>query len=319
MKSRVNILMLGGAKRVSLARLLIAAGERMGVEVGLFSSEIIPTVPISCVGTVIEGKRWNDPGIYDNLSAAIEAHDIGIVLPFVDGAIEICSRLKEMHTEVFIPVSPYGVAHSMFDKAEAAELFSKNGFAIPATYNAWDCRYPAILKPREGSASKGIKVVDNADELGKIDCPDKYLIQEYIADRDEYTVDCYVSTVSRKTLCAVPRLRISTSGGEVDRTVTRRIPLLIDSSKMILEKLGFEGPVTIQFIHDKKRGRYLLMEINPRLGGGVVCSINAGADIPGMILTEWLGKEAGECTEWRDNALMARYFSEVMFYDDEKR
>lgn len=319
MKRQANILMLGGAKRVSLARLLIEAGKRMGIEVKIFSSEIVKEVPIACVGTVVEGVRWSDPGIYDNLSAVIRQHGIGIVLPFVDGAIEICSRLKEIHPEVFIPVSPYEVAHAMFDKAEAAALFERNGFAIPATYSKENCSFPAILKPREGSASKGIITVNNAEELDKITDIDKYLIQEYIANRDEYTVDCYVSAISKRVLCTVPRLRISTSGGEVDRTITRRIPELIGNSTMILEKLGFEGPVTIQFIHDKARGRYLLMEINPRLGGGVVCSINAGAAIPEMILTEWLGREAAVCGDWRGNALMARYFNEVMFYEDENR
>ena len=55
MKRQANILMLGGAKRVSLARLLIEAGKRMGIEVNIFSSEIIKEVPIACVGTVVEG------------------------------------------------------------------------------------------------------------------------------------------------------------------------------------------------------------------------------------------------------------------------
>ena len=304
MKRQANILMLGGAKRVSLARLLIDAGKRMGIEVKIFSSEIVREVPIACVGTVVEGVRWSDPGIYDNLSAAIRQHGIGIVLPFVDGAIEICSRLKEIHPEVFIPVSPYEVAHAMFDKAE------NTGFKSEAVRKSEE--YGQI-------ASKGIITVNNAEELDKITDIDKYLIQEYIANRDEYTVDCYVSAISKRVLCTVPRLRISTSGGEVDRTITRRIPELIGNSTMILEKLGFEGPVTIQFIHDKAHGRYLLMEINPRLGGGVVCSINAGAAIPEMILTEWLGREAAVCGDWRGNALMARYFSEVMFYEDENR
>lgn len=319
MKRKANILMLGGAKRVSLARLLIAAGQRMEIEVKIFSSEIMSEVPISCVGTVVKGTRWSDPDIFDNLSATIRRHDIGIVLPFVDGAIEICSRLKEMHPDVFIPVSSFEMTHAMFDKAEAAELFGLNGFDIPATYSNDDFRFPAILKPREGSASKGIKIVNNPDELSKIKDTGKYLIQEYIADRDEYTVDCYVSVLSKKVLCAVPRLRISTSGGEVDRTATRRIPELISKSRHILTALNLEGPITIQFLHDKQRDRYLLMEINPRLGGGVVCSINAGADIPGMILKEWLGEEAEPCDDWRDNALMARYFSEVMFYENEKQ
>ena len=130
---------------------------------------------------------------------------------------------------------------------------------------------------------------------------------------DEYTVDCYVSTVSGRVACAVPRLRISTSGGEVDRTETRRIPTLMQQSEHILTELKFRGPVTLQFLHDKATDRYLLMEINPRLGGGVVCSIHAGADIAEMILRESRGEEARRIDDWRDRALMTRYFAEVMF------
>lgn len=313
MSKTTTILMLGGAKRVSLARLFIDAGKRLGRDVRIVSSETQTSVPISCIGKVIEGRRWSDPGIYDHLSEVIRNEQADIVLPFVDGAIEICSRLKTLHPDVFIPVSDYDVAHAMFDKAEAARLFEEKGFAIPATYSATGCRFPAILKPREGSASKGIIVAhDNAD-LQAIACPERYLIQEYIADREEYTVDCYVSPLSGNVLCTVPRLRISTSGGEVDRTRTCRIPQLMEESGKILRLLGLSGPITLQFLHDKTDGRYLLMEINPRLGGGVVCSILAGADIAEMILTEAEGTEAGRSDNWRDGALMARYFSEVMF------
>lgn len=316
MSNQLNILMLGGAKRVSLASLLKDAGARHGFDVNIYSSEIIPTVPIASVGTVIEGCKWRDPQIFENLSAAIRNYNISIVLPFVDGAIEVCSKLKEMHPEVFIPVSDYEVAHAMFDKSVAAQVFESHGFEIPATYTSANCRFPAILKPREGSASKGIVVAANEEELAAIPNHDKYLIQEYIADRDEYTVDCYVSMISGEVLCTVPRIRISTSGGEVDRTETRRIPQLINQSRTILRELNFRGPITLQFIHDKATDRYLLMEINPRLGGGVVCSIHAGADIAEMIITESTGKTAQPVEDWKDNALMARYFSEVMFYPE---
>ena len=127
-----------------------------------------------------------------------------------------------------------------------------------------------------------------------------------------------MSTVDGEVLCAVPRIRLSTSGGEVDRTETRRIDELLEASDSILRRLGFRGPVTLQFLFDKATGSYLLMEINPRLGGGVVCSILAGADIPSMLLAEAAGEKAEPCRSWRDRALMARYFSEVMFFNDEK-
>ena len=84
------------------------------------------------------------------------------------------------------------------------------------------------MKPREGSASKGIVVVNSREELEKVGHFDRYLIQEYIADSEEYTVDCYVSTVDGEVLCAVPRIRLSTSGGEVDRTETRCIDELLE-------------------------------------------------------------------------------------------
>lgn len=313
MNNPTNVLMLGGAKRVSFARLLIEAGRHAGKDIQIFSYEIIPTVPIASVGKVIVGKRWNDPEILEHLDDTIRHNGIGIVLPFVDGAVEICSQLKERHPDVFIPVSPFEIAHAMFDKAKAAEIFQKEKFDIPKTYTPDECQYPAILKPRTGSASKGIIVAQKPDDLPESTLLNGYLMQEYIAEREEYTVDCYVSTISHRACCIVPRLRISTSGGEVDRTETHRIPRLIVASEHILQQLGLEGPVTLQFLHDKTTGRFLLMEINPRLGGGVVCSILAGADIPTMILAEADGKEAQQMDKWRDHALMARYFNEVMF------
>ena len=308
-----TVLMLGGAKRVSLAKHLIAAGNAMGRDVRILSSEIIEEVPIACVGTVVPGPRWRDADAVERLSATIKEYGVDIVLPFVDGAIEICSQLKERHKNVFIPVSDFSVAHAMFDKAAAASLFADKSIAIPATYAPDSCHFPAILKPREGSASKGIVVAHSQADVDAVANIGDYLIQEYIADREEYTVDCYVSALSGKVKCTVPRLRISTSGGEVDRTQTHRIPQLIAESEKILNAIAFRGPVTLQFLHDRTDGRYLLMEINPRLGGGVVCSIGAGANIAAMILQESIGEEAAACSDWRDGALMARYFSEVMF------
>lgn len=313
----LTVLMLGGAKRVSLARLLMAAGERRGRRVRIVSFELDKSVPISCVGKVVAGCRWRDADVLDRLGDVIRDERVDVVLPFVDGAIEVCSRLRPLHPGVFIPVSGFEVAHAMFDKVSAAALFAEKGFPIPATYTVDGCRFPAILKPREGSASKGIVVAYDRRGVEEAGNPEGYLIQEYIADREEYTVDCYVSMRSGEMLCAVPRLRISTSGGEVDRTQTRRIPRLIDESRRVVKELGLLGPVTLQFIRDKSDGRYLLMEINPRLGGGVVCSILAGADIAGMIIDEAAGKEAEASDGWRDNALMARYFSEVMFYGND--
>ena len=316
-KRKLNILMLGGAKRVSLAEQLIRAGKELGVEVSIFSHELGENEPIASVGTIIVGSRYSEKGIDDEIDHVINSHGIDVVLPFIDPAIEVAARCKSRRHEVFIPVSSKEVAHAMFDKATAAEWFERAGIPIPTTYSPDGMKYPAILKPRTGSASKGIIVVNNAEELAHAPLSlDEYLIQEYIAERDEYTVDCYVGTVDGEVKCAVPRVRIATAGGEVIRTETRRIPALMSLAERTLKELRLCGPVTLQFIFDRREGRFLLMEINPRLGGGVICSIMAGADIAKMIIEESEEMNASPCRVWRDGTLMTRYFKEVMFYKD---
>lgn len=316
-KRRLNVLMLGGAKRVSLAEQLIRAGKELGVEVKILSHELADTEPIASVGEIIIGSKYSGKDIDDEIDHVIKSHSIDIVLPFIDPGVEVASRCKERNPDVFVPVSSEEFAHAMFDKAIAAQWFERAEIPIPRTYTATDIQYPAILKPRTGSASKGIVVVNNADELSRAPLTlDEYLIQEYIADRDEYTIDCYVGTQDSEVKCAVPRIRLATAGGEVVRTETRRIPALMSMAENVLTTLGFCGAVTLQFIHDKRNGRFLLMEVNPRLGGGVICSILAGADIAKMIIEECEGYNANPCRTWRDGALMTRYFKEVMFFKD---
>ena len=316
-KRRLNVLMLGGAKRVSLAEQLIRAGKELGVEVKILSHELAPTEPIASVGEIIIGSKYCGKDIDSEIDHVIQSHSIDIVLPFIDPGVEVASRCKERNPDVFVPVCREELAHAMFDKAIAAEWFERAGIPIPKTYTADSIKYPAILKPRTGSASKGIVVVNDADDLSRVpNALDEYLIQEYIADRDEYTIDCYVGTEDSEVKCAVPRIRIATAGGEVIRTETRRIPALMSMATDVLTALGFRGAVTLQFIHDKERDRFLLMEVNPRLGGGVICSILAGADITKMIIEECEGYNANPCRTWRDGALMTRYFKEVMFFKD---
>lgn len=302
---------------MAMAEQLIRAGKRLGCNVKIFSHELSEQEPIASVGTIITGKRYSDPTVDVELDEIIARHDIHVVLPFVDPAIEPAARCKQRHAEVFVPVSSPEVSRAMFDKVLAAQLFEQNGIAIPVTYTAESIKYPAILKPRTGSASRGIVVAHNAADVQAAPLPlDQYLIQQYLANREEITVDCYVGTFDHETKCTVPRIRLATAGGEAIRTITQRNSQLEATAKQVLKSLHLEGAVTLQFIHDLDTDRYLLMEINPRLGGGVICSICAGADIASMIIEEAQDINAMPRHEWRDKTLMTRYFKEVIFFND---
>lgn len=314
MTNKITVLMLGGARRVSMAELLRDSGRRLGREVEIISYELMSQVPIASEGKVIVGLRWDDPGVVADIVRVCRENEVDIMLPFVDGAIEIAARCRPELREVFIPVSDPEVSDDMFDKVSAAKAFKEAGLPIPTTYTVLTARIPAIAKPRRGSASRGIKVFWNIEDLMHLENIGDYILQEYIEHMEEYTVDCYVSAAG-EIMCCVPRKRLEVMGGEVTRTCTCRLEPLIEQTRNVIKAFGLRGPVTVQFLHDLDTGRFLLMEVNPRLGGGVVCSIYAGAPITDYILQEALGIALAPCDDWSDGTLMARYWKEVIFHE----
>lgn len=310
---KTTILMLGGSRRVSMAELLKRSGSRLGSEVTVMAYELDEKVPIALEGKVIRGLRWDDPDVVDDIARVVRENDVDVILPFVNGAIEIASLCKERIPDVFVPVSDFATTSRMFDKIEAARLYKEAGFPIPRTYSVIDNEMPAIAKPRKGGSSRGIRIFNEVDDLMHLENLDDYLIQEYIEHNKEYTVDCYVSAKG-EIMVTCPRERLEVMGGEVTRTITCRNPQLIEMSRKVLEHFKLTGPVTMQFLHDLDRDRYLLMEVNPRLGGGVICSIYAGAPIPDYILSETMGISMKKCDDWADGVLMARYQKEAIFF-----
>lgn len=310
------ILFLGGAKRVSVARHIAAAFSARGFRARFFSYEIDTRVPIAEVGEVITGKRWNDPALSGHLAEIVREKGIRMIIPFVDGAVgpagDFAARFPEL--KVFVPGSDAALAGIMFDKTHAAGLFERLGLPVPPTASPQNTGgFPLIAKPRRGSASKGIRIITSADGLKSLPSPDNYLIQEYIPEREEISVDCYISVRTGEILTISPRRRVETLGGEAVRSITVDDPAATALAKRTIQATGLRGAVTIQLIRDLSQpGRLLIMEINPRLGGAVVCSIGAGADIPGQIADEALGltprpSKAIPGTE------MCRYFQEVIF------
>ncbi len=310
---RLNILFLGGAKRVSMARHFKAAGTRLGLEPGIVSYEAEPDVPIAIEGEVVIGKRWSDPDVVDDIRRVMREKECSIVVPFVDGAVAVAADVAAGQNDIFAPCSSAGLSQSMFDKVLAAGQFDKAGIPTPRTYAPGDS-FPLIAKPRTGSASKGIVKLCDEASLSALENPQDYIIQEFIENAEEYTVDCYVSVLTGEICAVVPRVRMAVEGGEVVRTMTVDNPALVALSRHTLSALGLRGAVTLQFICDRTRPeRMLLMEINPRLGGGAVCAIHAGADLAEMILSESTGIPA-KPSAYRPLTEIFRYRAEVVFY-----
>lgn len=315
MSRRLNILFLGGAKRVAVGRMILDAAARRGIDASIFGYELDVRVPLAVIGTILPGKRWSDPGFFSHLEEVVTENEINMILPFVDGAIAPAAEFAATHPGAFCPGSNKEVAEIFFDKCRSAEVFECASLPIPATLRDFAApTFPLIAKPRRGSASKGIEILNDTEDLDRIKpLADNYLIQHYISDAEEITVDCFVAADGR-ILAVSPRLRLETAGGEAVRTVTVDSPQAIELAERTITATGLRGACTIQMLRDSE-GRLMLMEINPRLGGGVVASVNAGADIPSLIVDEYLGLPLDRLFPIPD-VLTVRYLSDIAFLPD---
>lgn len=311
---QLTVLLLGGARRVSLAELFKRSGQRIGYKVNIVSYDLSEEVPIALEAKVIKGLKFNNPDVVADIKKVVADYDVNIILPIVNNSIEIASVLKSELPDVFVPVTDFENAKSLFDKAEAAKVFKEAKLPIPRTYSVISAQMPAIAKPRKGGSSRGIQIFTNIEDLMHLQDLQNYLIQEYIEHAREYTVDCYIDGKG-EILVTVPRERLEIMGGESTRTITCHNKVLETLSREVIEKFSLRGPVNLQFLHDLDTDRYLLMEVNPRLGGGVICSIYAGAPIVDYIIDESFGAELQPCTDWASGTLLARYFKEAVFYE----
>lgn len=315
MASKLGILFLGGAKRVSMARKFKTAGQRRDISVSIYSYEMSGTVPIAAEAEVIIGLRWSDPGIYAHLQQICREKDISVVVPFVDGAIAIAAGLAKRTPGIFAPACDADTAEAMFDKRSAATIFESLGLPIPETFDSpvYTDGLRLIAKPRHGSASKGIVKIDSADDFAAIAANrHDYLIQRRIDNRDELTVDCYVRIADGTPVCIVPRVRDSIAGGEVTQTTVIHDADVTDLCRRTLHSTGLRGAVTIQLIRELPSRQLSIMEINPRLGGGAVAAVCAGADLPGYIIDEAGGISPEPLTDYQD-IIVARYLDEIAF------
>lgn len=321
-KGQVSLLFLGGAKRVAMARMFKDAARRRGLECSITGYELSSRSALSCEGKITEGLRWDDPGLLADLGRVSDENGIDIVLPFVDSAVGVAADFAASEYaggSVFAPVSERRRTECMFDKITAADLFERLGLPIPPTWKHGAPCGHLIAKPRFGSASKGLEKIDNLHDLYQIigRGDDKYLIQQRFDKREEITADCYVGMHTGKIAAISPRRRGEVSGGEVVRTITISDPEAEALIRRTLVATGLRGAVTVQLLRDLDTGHLMIMEINPRLGGGAVASVHAGVDLPDLIIADALGQDLPELHAI-PGVETVRYLEDVVFYPEEK-
>ena len=180
--------------------------------------------------------------------------------------------------------------------------------------------YPVVVKPADGSGSRGFKICNNIDDVRiaypvaeKISTTGQVIVEDYIpydATIIHYTLvngKCYYSGISDKISCRFESSGSSVMGLQVFPSLGEKAYLetLNDKAINMFESLGFEnGPVWIEAFFDGK-DKFVFNEMGYRYGGSSTfypVEWMFGFSQMEMLLNFAVGNETGHFIPVRNNS-----------------
>ena len=317
----VSVLVTDGEQRAALAA--VRSLGRAGYTVIVASA-----LPHSLAGSsryASQSVRVPDPlAEPDDFAAAIQAalreRPVQVVLPITEAAILALLKVRES-LDAAIPFPSAEVFRRVSDKAAVMAIAPDVGIAVPeqrlvlsraeaAGLHGAGLRFPLVLKPArsvaEGVAGRVklgvLHVADRAELEAKLDrLPEEafpLLIQSRIVGPG-VGVFLMLWDGQLRALFMHRRLREKPPSGGVSvySESVMADPALIDRSKALLDRLGWQGVAMVEYKIDAASGVPYLMEINGRLWGSLQLAVDSGVDFPSLLVASALGENPEACPE----------------------
>ena len=305
--------------------------RQLGYEIVLVNSN--PATIMTDPGTA--DTTYIEPLTVERLEKIIEKERPDAVLPNLGGqtGLNLTSELYKQGILDRYHVQVIGVEADAIERGEDRIAFKKTmnrlNVEMPrseATTTvegsekiAADLSYPVVVRPAYTLGGTGGGLVYNVEELRNIaargiaaSLVGQVLIEESVlgweelelevvrdADNNMITV-CFIENVDAMgvhtgdSYCTAPMLTISTELQEKLQEISYRI----------VESIGVTGGTNIQFAHDPKTGRVVVIEINPRTSRSSALASKA-TGFPIALISSKLaaGLTLAEIPYWRDGTL----------------
>jgi len=294
------------------------AANRLGIDLRVVAGDLAPDFSPACceADAVVETPRCDSPDFLNVVLDACARHGVGLVVPTIDPELILYSRMRDEFARLGtkVAVSDEAVVDLARDKLATAEWLEQRGFPTPLTIGLDKLRqapasitWPLLLKPKAGSASKGIYVARTFGDLRDPKLDADYVAQALLSG-EEYTTNIFFDQTGRFR-AAVPHVRYEVRAGEVSKGETVRNAALIGLAEQLGRELtGARGALCFQAIIGAD-GEASIFEINARFGGGYPLAHRAGARFAEWLLAECMGAPVDYAHEWKSGLRMLRYDS----------
>lgn len=257
--------------------------------------------------------RCKDPAFPEVVLDLCQRWNIRLLIPTIDTELPIYARVRDQFLAHGITIGISGPQTIAIggDKIATHQFLKQHQFPTVAQYDDLPPGevppLPVIIKPRFGSASNGVQLVEDADAYQFFHRRTAEPIVQELAHGTEYTVNFFVGR-SGRCLAAVPHRRIETRGGEVSKSVTHNHAGLMELAERFAATLpdAFGAMCFQAFLQPD--GQMRIIELNCRFGGGYPMAHAAGVNFIQWLLDAAQGTpEPSTATTWQNGLAMLRW------------
>jgi carbamoyl-phosphate synthase large subunit len=265
--------------------------------------------------------RGDDPRIATMLLDLCRAEQVDDLVPTVDTELLPLARTREdfANAGVTLVLASEETLAVCLDKWLLAERCT-GAVRVPDTWlvdEAFDASAPSlpvIVKPRSGSGSRGIVLVERRAELEALARDGTLLVQEHLPG-PEHSLDV-LARADGHVAAVVPRERLKVDSGIAVTGRTKHDPRLDAFAREVAARIGLTTVANVQVKEDAD-GEPALLEVNPRFPGTMPLTVASGVDMPRLAIGEALGTPVPDGPLAFDDIAMVRYFEERFFsFDD---
>lgn len=311
---RVLVTGTGGPSGISVMRAL--EGERLDV----FSADIDPYA----AGLYLVGEerralipRGDSEGFAEFVLELCERLGIDVLIPTVDSELVPLASERERLAAAgtTLVLASEETLRTCLDKWQL-HLRCQGAVRVPDSAIADEAfdpskpELPVIVKPRVGSGSRGIRLVESREELERIERDGSLLVQEHLPGA-EYSLDT-LARADGRVIAVVPRARLKVDSGIAVTGRTVPDERLEEVGRRVAERIGLNSVANIQ-VKEAADGEPALLEVNPRFPGTMPLTVASGVNMPKLCVDDALGSPLPEEPVPFKALAMIRYFEERFF------
>lgn len=253
----------------------------------------------------------------DTIVAFLQAHQRVFLLPTYEETFLFSKHYKKIAPYCHCVIPQYEAILQVHNKWNLYQLARKLNLQIPHTVLLKDyirdnsastpITYPFVIKPRQGGGNWQLYVIKKTtdfytalEKIRRANIEDRMLVQEFIPTDRKFSHAVVYNRGNQVAYFTDLHIRDHPSnGGAGCCRISIKDHAIEQMGKILFDHLQWNGVAEMEVVRHSTSGEFYLIEVNPRIWGGINSALLAGLNIPQILIEIAAGNAADDIYDYR--------------------